>query len=278
MPEFLGKTVKVKTKVVDSINVTAIYGTLIVRVKQGIDASAEAAFAQAERDVPVRKVFKYTRKNVGSRVFAEQRIMGRQETRTLNLEEALSESVVRRRLKMPQAFRTYESNGKDTGRRIVSAQAVLKTAQFGRIGDPGSYRAVDRANLSPDDAHVRAVRRISGVNRLVTEEEREDKLGHRVIPHLVSESDLSVRGRFELKRANQTLGGALKRSLQLHPAVVRGGRVKARVSAGGGDVDYAKYVEFGTRRSRAQPFLRPALAKARVELAATMKTALKGGV
>lgn len=47
-------------------------------------------------------------------------------------------------------------------------------------------------------------------------------------------------------------------------APVDTGRLKAsieadgnRVNIGGGDVDYAVYVEFGTRNMAAQPFIRP---------------------
>lgn len=36
------------------------------------------------------------------------------------------------------------------------------------------------------------------------------------------------------------------------------GRLAARVVAGGGDVDYAAFVEFGTSRMAAQPYLFPA--------------------
>jgi HK97 gp10 family phage protein len=50
---------------------------------------------------------------------------------------------------------------------------------------------------------------------------------------------------------------------------------EAEVSAGNDEVDYAKYVEFGTRRSRAQPFLRPALARAREELFSKVKAAIE---
>jgi HK97 gp10 family phage protein len=274
MPEWALPSIVIEGKTTESINIRLLHATILGRVESGINTAAGNALAQAEIDVPVRKVFKYTRKNVHSKLFAEQRIMGRQETRTLSLEEALSESLMRRKLGLPSAFPTNAA-----GRRRLGEKATVQTAQFGRLGAVGSYRSRSRTNLSPDDAHTRDVRRISGVNRLVTQQEREDKLGDMFIPHRASESDLSARGRYELKRADQSLGGALKKSLKLHPATIsRGGRVKASISAGGGDVDYAKYVEFGTRRSRAQPFLRPALAKVRTELPTIMKTALQGGV
>lgn len=55
-----------------------------------------------------------------------------------------------------------------------------------------------------------------------------------------------------------------KRSWDLHntikPSVtVAGPVVKGRVTAGGGKVNYALFVERGTSRMAAQPYLRPAL-------------------
>lgn len=46
-----------------------------------------------------------------------------------------------------------------------------------------------------------------------------------------------------------------------------GNRVVIEVTAGGGDVDYALYVEYGTSRMRAQPYLRPAMLQSGVSLA-----------
>jgi HK97 gp10 family phage protein len=47
------------------------------------------------------------------------------------------------------------------------------------------------------------------------------------------------------------------------------------VRAGGGAVDYAAYVEFGTRRMAAQPYLRPALESVQWERIA--RVAISGG-
>jgi HK97 gp10 family phage protein len=66
--------------------------------------------------------------------------------------------------------------------------------------------------------------------------------------------------------------GALQRSIRREPdAHVEGDEFVVGVSAGDGgvsnprtgrEVDYAGYVEFGTSRARAQPYLRPALMEA----------------
>lgn len=55
-----------------------------------------------------------------------------------------------------------------------------------------------------------------------------------------------------------------KRTYALHDSITSrttqvGAKVRTSVSAGGGDVDYALYVERGTSRMAAQPYLRPAL-------------------
>lgn len=64
--------------------------------------------------------------------------------------------------------------------------------------------------------------------------------------------------------------GALKKSIRIMSTVVRNGRVLGGVAAGGGakvkrggirgmaDVFYAKFVEFGTAKMAAIPFMRPA--------------------
>lgn len=59
-----------------------------------------------------------------------------------------------------------------------------------------------------------------------------------------------------------------KRTYALHDSIatetkVSGAKVTTAVSAGGGDVNYALYVERGTSRMGAQPYLRPALLQSR---------------
>lgn len=59
-----------------------------------------------------------------------------------------------------------------------------------------------------------------------------------------------------------------KRSFDLHNSIRAetkrvGAKIVTTVSAGGGKVDYALYVERGTSRMGAQPYLRPALLQSR---------------
>lgn len=265
--------IRLKPKVRTVVNVEKIHRVLVDAIVRGVNETAENAYDQARKDVPVRKVFRYGRKNANSRVFAEQRIQGRQETRFMNLEEALGESLLRRRLGLPSAFTTTRS-----GRRAAGSQSPVRTTDF------GSYRSKDRANPSIDDDERRALVKVQGRNRIGTFEDVlvKDEFGRdfRVSQAKVNEaaeSDLSSRGRYELGRARgETLGGALRRSVDLQRATPGGRKIKAKVVAGNKDVDYAKYVEFGTRRSRAQPFLRPALARAREEFIPNVKAAIRG--
>lgn len=94
--------------------------------------------------------------------------------------------------------------------------------------------------------------------------------------------ELTSRGRYELRtgRANftgpggSTLGGRLRGEIHVVPAEGRGPRWVAKVVS---PTRYAKYVEFGTRHSRAQPYLRPALSQVREGFRGRMKTAVGTG-
>jgi len=91
---------------------------------------------------------------------------------------------------------------------------------------------------------------------------------------------LTSRGRYELRtgRANfrssrgTTLGGRLRGEIHVQPAEGGGTRwVTAVVSP----TRYAKYVEFGTRHNRAQPYLRPALNEVRESFRDRMAAAVR---
>lgn len=64
-----------------------------------------------------------------------------------------------------------------------------------------------------------------------------------------------------------TLGGALRDSIRMIPASAgQYPNIEGWVVAGGGEVDYAKYQELGTRHNPAHPFLRPRLPEWRQSL------------
>lgn len=100
---------------------------------------------------------------------------------------------------------------------------------------------------------------------------------------LVMNTPLTARGRWELKSGRAsfrsptgrtTLGGRLRGEIHADPAEGGGPTWVAKVVS---PTRYAKYVEFGTRRSRAQPYLRPALSQVRESFRARMTAAARLG-
>lgn len=97
---------------------------------------------------------------------------------------------------------------------------------------------------------------------------------------------LTARGRSEVRsgaaihrtaEGRIQIGGALKASIESEGAVQSAKGATARVTAA---IGYAKFVEFPTVRTAAQPFLRPALHNARArlveEIAREVRQALRG--
>jgi len=258
-----------RTKLTVIFNRAKLSEEIHARAFRGVDRAAIVAYEKAEELVPVRKVFKYRRRNVGSKLFAEQIAQGRQDVRTLSLEEALAESVQRRRLGLPSAFPTDAA-----GRRRPGSRPLVRTAQL-----TDTYNSRNRTSTANTN---RDVYRVNGENILGRLEEifddRGRSIGHRVVRDVRAEALLSGRGRAELRRAKpgQTLGGALRKSVKKIPTEDTGKQIVAYVEAGGKEAPYAKYVEFGTRRSRAQPFMRPALAEAREKFPGLLRDALRG--
>lgn len=109
-------------------------------------------------------------------------------------------------------------------------------------------------------------------------------------PVSFAENELTRRGEYEVRtgRANirtksgrDQVGGALKHSIRKINATLatRNGRGKiiGYVVAGNKKVKYARYQEFGTRRHRAHPFLRPALYENRQTFIGEVRRGLQGG-
>ena len=92
----------------------------------------------------------------------------------------------------------------------------------------------------------------------------------------------TARGRYEIRsgRANftgpdgTTVGGRLRGEITAVPAEGGGPRWVAKVVS---PTPYAKYVEFGTRHNRAQPYLRPALSQVRESFRNRMVRAVRIG-
>jgi HK97 gp10 family phage protein len=192
-------------------------------VRIGVERTAYEAWASAVQRAPVRKVFKG----------------GRQTTRAQTHQEHFS------------ALLAMGASQSETIRRLATTRP------------PRAVTARNRANAYNTTARARLV----------------DTLSERRLLNPYYERYLTSRGRYELRSGRALsrdtfsqgslreagepserlmLGGSLRRSIRTDDRS-RGPKIKSSVIAGGGRVDYARYVEFGTRHAAAQPFLRPAL-------------------
>jgi len=167
----------------------------------------------------------------------------RGKTRTLSVTERVSESDVRARLNIR------------VGRALIQTQAE------------------DRRNRSvPSNPYLRAPGKRPP--RHAPPEVRVASKGYAV---MAGAPALSSRGKYELQRGDavfrspttgrRTLGGRLRGEIRVEPdsdlPIVKYWVVSP--------TPYAKFVEFGTRRSRAQPYLRPALARVRRSFADNLR-------
>lgn len=179
------------------------------------------------------------------------------ETAVAVAEEARRRAPVRKVFKGSvghAALQSVEEVAAETAQRsrLGLAPGPVRTQRTpaSRVHGFGPRRLLQRPALDPRVSRFRAASgqfAQSGTNRLIFD------------------TPLTSRGRYELKtgRANIISGGK----------AYLGGRLRSEITSsateGGGLVfsarvisptPYAKYVEYGTRRSRAQPYLRPALA------------------
>lgn len=94
---------------------------------------------------------------------------------------------------------------------------------------------------------------------------------------------LSRRGAYEVRSmraqsmrwGHSYVGGKLRDSIHAVAPTVMSTKATAWVIAGNDEVDYAKYMEFGTRHAAAHPYLRPALAESKAEIVGRIAAAVK---
>ena len=168
--------------------------------------------------------------------------------------------IARQRAPVRKVFRG--STGRATLQTHVEVQAEAAQRRTAGVG-PGPVRT-QRTSASRIHSVMR-LRDLAGPGRLVMN------------------TPLTARGRWELKTGRAafrspggrtTLGGRLRGEIHADPAEGSGPTWVAKVVS---PTPYAKYVEFGTRRSRAQPYLRPALSQVRESFRTRMKAAASLG-
>ena len=270
---------------------TAIVNASVIAINAELHKGAD----RARKDAPVRQIFKGGRQTV--RFKTAEEIEGDRELRSrlglapeiLATPEAIAKvqaaginPIRRTRIKgteygfattvqFPSRSRTRDRSGRTPAERGITRNARNRQNTF-------------RPPFTPDD----------GYNPRIVEADREGKpLEPFHLKDEGAERQLSGRGRYELRTGRAIfqrqvtvrtaaiitgrgqlvgyetarvgtgpnyLGGALRDSIRVEPASAQTYPViEGWVVAGGGEVDYAKYQELGTRHNPAHPFLRPRL-------------------
>ncbi len=203
-----------------------VYNAILPRIVAVVNETAALVTEDAKKRAPVRKVFK------GS--------AGRANLQSI--EEAAAEAADRVRLGLaPGRVRTQRSPA-------------------ARVHGFGPRRFLDSPTAPVYDVGVGRFRGSSGRFITAAQFRQAQPLNGRLRFNTL----LTSRGRYELRtgRANIRAGGrtAVGGRLRSEIAYTRAAGERVITAYVESPTPYAKYVEFGTRHNRAQPYLRPAFA------------------
>jgi HK97 gp10 family phage protein len=238
-------------------------------IERTVRATAENATVDAKKLAPVRRVVKGDRSG---------------KVRKLSVQERSAEQSVRQRLGLRSGRVIYTA----AERRMTSMPSNPYLRGPGRRpprSDPPELAAAGRgvfANKSGKDLnrHGRAeldrgisIKGPTIYGKGADQEVRKNRLALRrsnsaIYFQRTKASDIAegLRG-----GGRYTLGGRLRGEIYSEPADIAAGIIKWWVIS---PTYYARYVEFGTRHNRAQPYMRPALTKARRVLGDTLRSNL----
>lgn len=231
---------------------TAFLNKALIReaVRRGLEDAVEEATervaADARRRAPIRKVFRETKGY-------------RRRTRALTDAE--------RGLAIKRATAYYAND------EFKMRRSVAHLRYYARVRVP-DRQSTNNAGVSRTSRHIGIVRG----GRFRASEQAAGTVRNRgggFEPGATLKAKLTARGRYEVRNgraihleASQAgaqqrvqIGGALKASIGPTPVHETADGVEAEVEAA---IGYAKYVEFPTVRTAAQPFLLPALAQERI--------------
>ena len=284
------------------LNEGAIWEAFRVRiskaVKEEMDRTAKIAYEHA----PVRKIFNQNKLH---------RMLKAADRRAAENYAAHPEGRERpgtQAGRLRRTFRTLSQAEMDEETPLRQSLGMAATLQPGEHLAPGrTTTGVRFSGRWADDGHLMrgqiAANRLSwGKADLRVYDAQRSRLATKDISHL-----LSHRGAYEVRNAARRgsvsewegnksfssgrlfapqeyvatsilrVGGNLKHSVRADRDVTENGtEISGSVTAGGIlGVDYAKYVEFGTRHAPAQPFLRPALNSARRTFPRTLARELR---
>jgi hypothetical protein len=240
----------------DIIDFDRIMAEISSAAGMAVRKTALLAMRTADAKVPVRRVFRG----------------GRQPVRKMSISELKAENKMFFR---QSGMTPLEWNSLHKMQGVPHFRLQTKTSDGFR----------DRHNAWRNTDVVRQVERdINGQWRLATftgkwdsasdrpiMDRLEGKAEQRVLQSLRGRyTELAPNGKLRLKIRDSdvfvdpitgvaTMGGSLKHSLTIRPDDDKMTRHSHSIVAGGPMAPYARYVEFGTRRTRAQPYLRPAM-------------------
>lgn len=226
-------------------------------LEDAIEEAAERVATDARRRAPIRKVFKekkgYKRKTRAlteqERALAIKRAVAFYANDEFKMRRSVAHLRYYARVRLPD--RTSQNNLSRS--RKLRSIGIIKAGRFrASESSPGTFR-----------------------NRMGGYE-----------PGQELRSKLTSRGRYEVRsgraviatpspagtQQNVQIGGALKESIGAGPVQETGTGVEAVVEAA---IRYAKFVEFPTIRTQAQPFLLPALHQERTRLVRDVANAIK---
>lgn len=235
-----------------AFNIPAILARVRSAEAEALEIVSKAVVAEARRRAPIRKVFK--EKPGYRRKFRE-------------LTPAEKFLAIKR-------ANAYYGTGSFKARRAVGRIRNYAKAQVPR---KGSQNALSRSRTLRVLGTQKGRQFIPRTDATRVVSRRTGSVGYEsqtLNPMLTS------RGRYEVRSGRAIhmkplagggsrveIGGALKASIESEGAIETGKGMEDRVTAG---IRYAKYVEFPTIRTHAQPFLLPALHQNRQRLVKTM--------
>ena len=238
--------------VVAAFNVPRILAVIRNAETEALEIVGNAVVAEARRRAPIRKVFK-------------EKPGFRRKFRNLTSAEKL--------LAIKRA-NAYYGTGTFEARRAVGHIRNYAKVQVPRKGSTNALSASRKLRVLGTTRGRRFTPRTDATRIVSRQTGKQGYVSASLNPLL------TARGKYEVRsgRAIHTvqlpgggsrveIGGALKASIEAEGVVETGKGVENRVTAG---IRYAKYVEFPTIRTHAQPFLLPALHQNRQNLVKTM--------
>lgn len=260
------------------LNAERIVREINAAVVRAVDYEARYIEQDARKFAPVRKIFSSALIGKLTRTRRRRQLVG------ISSSQLNAEAEIRQRLGLGP--RMVKVNGK-----TVTALSVM--------GEPNPYRQVVRRTLASEmldrswyDSLSPQMQRSSRSGKRLKQLKAGDmrKLNERGQLSSTAQKFLTARGAYEYRNAakrgsiSQTdssgrvsdtgtrrLGGRLRSEITQMPTTVDGTTVTGRVIS---PTPYAKYVEFGTAHSPAQPYLRPAANIARRRFRKTLQREL----